>query len=554
MSLPYISGPGDYASVTDNTTSIVVNVYKGPQMPSVGDWVIIVMSCKNEFSTAIPDILPPAGWTIGSGHTFTQGGSYGVRTCMYYRRIQMGDTYPYTFNFNAGYCTKTFQAVTVAGGSQIYSPSSGSGSSPTITWPAWTATNGDTLGIYIGYGATDGGNTSGTKYPQVAPTNTIKTGDNTGQTMGVSYWQRLQGQTATSTSAPGYAGDINYVNAWWLFLVVAPPELGSMAIDAEIPDNAPSSSLVANLASRRTSGSTVTLSGSDAARFSWNNGTSLLLTNGAIDRPIGDVYIFDIIETLADAINSPRRSTVAVTVVEGYRGPLIRSTTTTLASGTANVTPALPSGWQPDDLMLLLCETSNQTVNAPTDWIEFLSVSPITAGTGTTTSVTRLTTFFRIAASGMTAPTVLDPGDHCAAMIVAISNVDMNAALDTVTSALSSASTAASFPAINNTDKHVLSILAISVDTDIATARVNSWPTGNPGPWVEFFDQATTQGNGGGIALARQYIVNAANAAPSGNAILATSSRQAKWHMVLRAPGNTTPTPPAAPVATSNWT
>lgn len=82
-------------------------------------------------------------------------------------------------------------------------------------------------------------------------------------------------------------------------------------------------------------------------------------------------------------------------------------------------TAPVPSMATEGDLLLLLVESANQAVTTPTGWSEHPE-SPVGVGTAGGASSTRLTIFWRWYTPGMSAPTILDSGDHQVAKTLCI--------------------------------------------------------------------------------------------------------------------------------------
>lgn len=91
----------------------------------------------------------------------------------------------------------------------------------------------------------------------------------------------------------------------------------------------------------------------------------------------------------------------------------------TVSSSTGDATPGLPTGWAEYDVFLLVVETANETVSAPSGWTE-VDVSPQGTGTAGGSSSTAIHVFWKRATASESAPTVLDPGNHCIAQVLAI--------------------------------------------------------------------------------------------------------------------------------------
>lgn len=129
----------------------------------------------------------------------------------------------------------------------------------------------------------------------------------------------------------------------------------------------------------------------------------------------------------------------------------------TLADNAAAISPALPSGIQTNDILLLAIETANQAITIPTPnggvWTEVTN-SPQGTGTAAGTTATRLTVFWSRYNGTQGAPTTSDSGDHQTGQIFAfrhcistgtpfnISSGNVDATSDTSLSATGATTTA----------------------------------------------------------------------------------------------------------------
>jgi hypothetical protein len=204
------------------------------------------------------------------------------------------------------------------------------------------------------------------------------------------------------------------------------------------------------------------------------------------------------------------------------------------ASGTGAVTPALPTGWQANDIFLLFCETANEAVTAPTGWTEVAS-SPQGTGTAGGTSATRLTVFWRRATSSETAPTIADPGDHICAGILAFRNVvETGNPWDvTVGDVLTTASTSVTIPGATTTVPGCMVVVAVATGPDTTTAQCSGWTNTNLQNLQELVDYYTNSGNGGGFGVAAGTMTNAGNYG-STTATVATSFVQGRISIALK--------------------
>ena len=205
-----------------------------------------------------------------------------------------------------------------------------------------------------------------------------------------------------------------------------------------------------------------------------------------------------------------------------------------MAAGTGAVSPALPSGWQQNDIFLLFCETANQAVTAPSGWTE-VSGSPQGTGTAGRNAATCLSVFWRRATASDSAPTVADPGNHVVAAILAFRNVAESGNPGDVTAGnvLSSASTSVSIPGATTTVPGCMVVVAVATGPDTNAAQCSGWSNSNLSGLTELVDYYSTQGNGGGFGVAAGTQSTAGNYGTT-TATVATSFVQGRLSIALK--------------------
>jgi hypothetical protein len=183
-----------------------------------------------------------------------------------------------------------------------------------------------------------------------------------------------------------------------------------------------------------------------------------------------------------------------------------------VASGTAGVSPGLPSGTVADDILVLLLE--NEDATAVGTVTGYTDIQTAFASTGT---VTRLTVRWKRAVAGETAPSVPDPGDHVVARIIGVrgcipSQNPVN--ISTFGTELVS-DTSVSIPGATTTRNDCLVIAAFSTGTDVAsTTHVTSWANASLVNVTEQVDNWVVDGLGGGFgAMSGQKAVAGAYSA-----------------------------------------
>jgi len=272
-----------------------------------------------------------------------------------------------------------------------------------------------------------------------------------------------------------------------------PPTLSDLTLSATIADTA-ANGTVAGTVAGRTASSTLTLTDDAGGAFAIDSATGEITKAGTLSY-LSSPYSIAVRETLTGATNTPNDTTLSVTVTRGYVGPKWLGVGT-IASGTGNVTPALPASMTVGERMVLIAESANQAIAAPSGWTE-VTGSPQGTGTAAGTAATRLAVFTRVYQSGDAAPTITDPGDHCIARIHRFEASTVGESAGNT----SSASTSGTMPSITTTADDALIVLCASVATDVGTARFSNWTNAALSNLTERSDDATTQGNGGGLGL-----------------------------------------------------
>ena len=176
--------------------------------------------------------------------------------------------------------------------------------------------------------------------------------------------------------------------------------------------------------------------------------------------------------------------------------PAFRSAGTP-ASGTGDVTPALPTGWAENDIFLLIAETDpSETASAPAGYAN-VSGSPLQAsGPGGT----RLHVFWKRAASSESAPTITDPGNHCYAVMLAFSGcITTGNPWDVTATQTRNDGATPLFASVTTTVPDTLIVLAGADGSDVAGARFSGESSATLTDLAERFDNGTADGNGGGI-------------------------------------------------------
>lgn len=222
-----------------------------------------------------------------------------------------------------------------------------------------------------------------------------------------------------------------------------------------------------------------------------------------------------------------------------------------VAEGVGALTPAYPVGYATNQIAILYVESQDQAVTL-SDAQGFVALpdSPI-SGPHLAGSSTRLTAFWnRISGTGLTAPTIADPGDHMIAVILTFSGCvtsgnpyDVTASSGT---ALSSPSTSVSFPGDTTTVTNCLVVGAVA--SSLATS-CSGYTNANLTSISEIFDTSTLEGHDGTISVFTGVMAEAGAFAAT-TATLANSSCQGRLTITLKPDTSPLTTPaPTLPVA-----
>lgn len=168
----------------------------------------------------------------------------------------------------------------------------------------------------------------------------------------------------------------------------------------------------------------------------------------------------------------------------------------TSAAGTGDITPTVDSEAS-GDLLILVVETGNEAVAAPTGW------TAVPGGVAIQTA-TRLTAFYRFATGAAeTNPTVTDPGDHAYGRVFTLRGTDTTNPFAAVAVCRRGNDTSglAYAPGVYCPDDECLILAFWSWATDsagpLSSLEVNATLTS----LTERSDEGTLSGNGGGFAM-----------------------------------------------------
>ncbi len=249
-----------------------------------------------------------------------------------------------------------------------------------------------------------------------------------------------------------------------------------------------------------------------AGQLTFNPG----VTSQNIVMTVVDDSIAELSETVIITLSSPTNATLGTNTTYTYT--ILDNDTPAMptfvaagavASGTGAITPALPSGLQTNDILLLFLETANQTISISNQnggtWTQ-VTGSPQGTGTAGGSSATCLTAFWSRYNGTQGAPTTSDSGDHQLGRMIAIRGATQSGNPWDVTAGgvSSTSSTSASIPGATTTVANDLVVVAIATSLPDAsgTANFSGWTNANLSSLTERTDNTVTAGNGGGLGLA----------------------------------------------------
>jgi hypothetical protein len=228
----------------------------------------------------------------------------------------------------------------------------------------------------------------------------------------------------------------------------------------------------------------------------------------------------------------------------------------TFASGAGDINPGIPASMQAGDLMILVVESANQAITAPTSpqtWTQVTN-SPQSTGTAAAAGGVRLGVFYRWWVSGDGAPTVTDTGDHQTGIIIGLRGVDATTPFDATPAGnvTTPANASVSFPAITTVTANAWIVHCFANDRDAnASGSLSSVTNAALSSITVQHDQVVNTGAGGGVAV---ITATKASAGSTGNttATNAASVTNAMLTIALRpaAPVHTNTGAPAAAAAT----
>lgn len=178
--------------------------------------------------------------------------------------------------------------------------------------------------------------------------------------------------------------------------------------------------------------------------------------------------------------------------------PTINSVGSGFSSTTAP-TATLPGTVAADDILVLVLQSSQQSIATPTGYAQLGPQNGI--GAAAAAGSTRLGIFWKRAGSSESAPTIADSGDHTYGMMFAVrgcpTSGDPFRMLGQAWKLTATTTGTADSGTVRTANSLVVSIFAHAVDS--ASAQGSSPTNASLGSVTEVFDGATTDGTGGGI-------------------------------------------------------
>ena len=291
---------------------------------------------------------------------------------------------------------------------------------------------------------------------------------------------------------------------------------GWVVDDVTVTGTSGGSPPVANFSGTPTSGTApLTVNFTDSSTnsptsWSWNFGDSSTSTSQNPSHQYTSAGQFTVTLTATNAGGSDSETkTDYITVSSGGGSSPAFVAPGAVAYGTGTITPALPSGIQSNDILLLFVETANQAASISNQnggsWVAVTN-SPQGTGTAGGTSATRLTAFWSRYNGTQGAPTVSDSGNHQIGRIVAIRGVATTGDPWNVTAGgvESTSDTSGAIPGATTTAANTLVVAAIATALPDAsgTANFSAWANSDLTNVTERTDNTGNAGNGGGLAVA----------------------------------------------------
>jgi hypothetical protein len=180
--------------------------------------------------------------------------------------------------------------------------------------------------------------------------------------------------------------------------------------------------------------------------------------------------------------------------------PAVRSVSAE-ATGTGNVTPTLPSGHVTNDILLLIVQSANESISAPAGYTQIGPQNGV--GTAAASGSTRLAVFWKRDGGSESNPTITDAGNRTYATMLAISGcvTTGNPFHFKNNGFKKTASTSMSIPGGETTIDNMLLLAFVAHAVSSASAQYSSIANSDLSSVSEQFDDASTDGVGGGLGV-----------------------------------------------------
>lgn len=206
----------------------------------------------------------------------------------------------------------------------------------------------------------------------------------------------------------------------------------------------------------------------------------------------------------------------------------------TQALGTGSITPALPTGWQENDIFVLVMQSMNEAVTTPSGWTPFAS-SPQGTGPAATPGSCRLSLYWKRATSSETAPLIADSGSRNQARIFAYSACALSGSpIDAESGDVqASASSSVTWPSVTTTSQGCMVVNALSHAITSSGVRLDTSANADLTNFEEIYDSGAATGGGGGLAVVQGY-KDTAGTTGSTTGTLVTSATQGRITFSLK--------------------
>lgn len=177
-----------------------------------------------------------------------------------------------------------------------------------------------------------------------------------------------------------------------------------------------------------------------------------------------------------------------------------------VANGTFQTVDGSPTGWSGStakrDFGILAAESANDTTTTLATPASFVELGQQGLGTAGAAGSVRLALFYALATSAApSAPTLTDPGDHIFSVISSFRGVYIGGA-PVLVGFQTGTGTAVTFLGGETFEDNALVVHVVAHARDASGASVSSFANAGLTSVTEIFDNGSTTGHGGGIAMA----------------------------------------------------